>query len=80
MIADVLAEAQNLGYAEADPTLDVGGGDTAHKLALLSSLAFGIKPELANIPTQGIASIAPEDIRFARASSAIASSCWASPR
>ncbi|HEX3674301.1 MAG TPA: homoserine dehydrogenase [Rhizomicrobium sp.] len=64
--ADVLAEAQHLGYAEADPTLDVGGGDTAHKLALLSSLAFGIKPELADIPTQGIASIAPEDIRFAR--------------
>ena len=40
--ADVLADAQHLGYAEADPTLDIGGGDTAHKLALLSSLAFGV--------------------------------------
>jgi homoserine dehydrogenase len=64
--ADVLAEAQHLGYAEADPTLDVGGGDTAHKLALLSSLAFGLKPELANISVEGISHIAPEDIRFAR--------------
>jgi homoserine dehydrogenase len=64
--ADVLAEAQHLGYAEADPTLDVGGGDTAHKLALLSSLAFGVKPDLANITVEGIAEIAPEDIRFAR--------------
>ncbi|MGH6870895.1 MAG: homoserine dehydrogenase [Rhizomicrobium sp.] len=64
--ADVLADAQHLGYAEADPTLDIGGGDTAHKLALLSSLAFGLKPELANISVEGIAGIAPEDIRFAR--------------
>ena len=64
--ADVLAEAQHLGYAEADPTLDIGGGDTAHKLALLSSLAFGVKPDLANISVEGIADIAPEDIRFAR--------------
>ncbi|HTQ15139.1 MAG TPA: homoserine dehydrogenase [Rhizomicrobium sp.] len=64
--ADVLADAQHLGYAEADPTLDIGGGDTAHKLALLSSLAFGIKPELSNISVEGISDIAPEDIRFAR--------------
>jgi homoserine dehydrogenase len=64
--ADVLADAQHLGYAEADPALDVGGGDTAHKLALLSSLAFGVKPDLANISVEGIADIAPEDIRFAR--------------
>ncbi len=64
--SDVLAEAQHLGYAEADPTLDVGGGDTAHKLALLSSLAFGVKPDLANIATQGIAEITPDDILFAR--------------
>jgi len=64
--ADVLADAQHLGYAEADPTLDIGGGDTAHKLALLSSLAFGIKPDLANISIEGIADIAPEDLRFAR--------------
>ena len=43
--ADVLAEAQKLGYAEADPTFDVGGFDTAHKLAILTSLAFGTEPE-----------------------------------
>lgn len=64
--ATVLAEAQRLGYAEADPTLDIGGGDTAHKLALLSSLAFGIVPDLGRIKTEGIAHIAPEDIAFAR--------------
>ena len=64
--ADVLAEAQKLGFAEADPMLDVGGGDTAHKLALLSSLAFGIVPSLAAIKTEGIAHITPEDIGFAR--------------
>jgi len=64
--ADILADAQRLGFAEADPTLDVGGGDTAHKLALLASLAFGIKPDLANIPIQGISHITPQDIAFAR--------------
>ncbi len=64
--ADMLADAQKLGYAEADPTLDVGGGDTAHKLALLSSLAFGVKPDLSNIAVTGITDIASEDIKFAR--------------
>jgi homoserine dehydrogenase len=64
--AEVLAEAQALGYAEADPTLDIGGGDTAHKLALLASLAFGIKPDLSSMTIQGIAHITPEDIAFAR--------------
>src|SRR5271155_508077 len=64
--ADILADAQKLGFAEADPTLDIGGGDTAHKLALLTSLAFGIKPDLGNIPIQGISHITPEDIAFAR--------------
>lgn len=63
---DVLTEAQRLGLAEADPTLDVGGGDTAHKLALLSSLAFGIVPSLDGIKTEGIAHITPDDIGFAR--------------
>ncbi len=63
---DVLADAQRLGFAEADPTLDIGGGDTAHKLALLSSLAFGIVPNLDAIKTEGIAHITPDDIRFAR--------------
>jgi homoserine dehydrogenase len=64
--ADVLADAQHLGYAEADPTLDVGGGDTAHKLALLSSIAFGLRPDLSNISISGITDIASEDIKFAR--------------
>ena len=63
---DVLKEAQKLGFAEADPTLDIGGGDTAHKLALLSALAFGIAPNLDNMKIGGIAHITPEDIGFAR--------------
>lgn len=63
---DVLREAQQLGYAEADPTLDVGGGDTAHKLALLSSLAFGTKPNLDQMTIEGIDRITTDDIRFAR--------------
>jgi homoserine dehydrogenase len=63
--ADVLKDAQALGYAEADPTLDVGGGDTAHKLALLSSLAFGVAPELSAMTVEGIQHITPADIHFA---------------
>lgn len=62
---EILRDAQRLGFAEADPTLDVGGGDTAHKLALLASLAFGVKPDLANISIEGISHIAPQDIAFA---------------
>jgi homoserine dehydrogenase len=46
--AEVLKDAQDLGYAEADPSLDIGGGDTAHKLALLSSLAFGVTASASN--------------------------------
>lgn len=61
-----LTEAQRLGFAEADPELDVGGGDTAHKLAVLSSLAFGTKPDLENMTVEGIRHISVEDIRFAR--------------
>lgn len=64
--ADVLKDAQALGYAEADPTLDVGGGDTAHKLALLAALAFGMPPDLAHVHLEGIERITPEDIGFAR--------------
>lgn len=64
--AEVLAEAQRLGFAEADPALDIGGGDTAHKLAILSSLAFGVTPSLERIHIEGIAHITPEDIAFAR--------------
>ena len=64
--SDVLAEAQRLGFAEADPSLDIGGQDTAHKLALLAALAFGIRPGLDQIAVDGIARITPEDITFAR--------------
>jgi homoserine dehydrogenase len=63
--AEVLADAQAKGYAEADPTLDIGGGDTAHKLALLSSLAFGTAPDLANMKVEGIEQITAADIGFA---------------
>jgi homoserine dehydrogenase len=63
---DVLKDAQKLGYAEADPELDVGGGDTAHKLALLTALAFGVKPDLDSVSVQGIRHITPDDIGFAR--------------
>ncbi|MGH6887883.1 MAG: homoserine dehydrogenase [Rhizomicrobium sp.] len=63
---EVLADAQRMGFAEADPTLDVGGGDTAHKLALLASLAFGIRPSLAHTSIRGIADVTPDDITFAR--------------
>ena len=64
--AEVLKEAQAHGYAEADPALDVGGGDTAHKLALLSSLAFGTVPDAGAITVEGIEHITPDDIGFAR--------------
>jgi homoserine dehydrogenase len=63
--ADVLKEAQALGYAEADPTFDVGGFDTAHKLAVLTSLAFGVEPKLSAIEIEGIEAITLEDIRNA---------------
>jgi homoserine dehydrogenase len=63
---DVLADAQRMGFAEADPALDIGGEDTAHKLALLASIAFGIRPTLANTSIRGITDVTPEDIAFAR--------------
>jgi len=63
--AEVLKEAQRLGYAEADPTLDVGGGDTAHKLALLASLVFGTAPDLGSMTVEGIEQISAADIHFA---------------
>jgi homoserine dehydrogenase len=63
--ADVLKEAQNLGYAEADPTFDVGGFDTAHKLAVLTSLAFGTEVNLPAITIEGIEAITLDDIRNA---------------
>jgi homoserine dehydrogenase len=64
--ADVLAEAQRAGYAEADPTFDVGGIDTAHKLAILVNLAFGAHVNLKDIYTEGITSISPLDIDFGK--------------
>ncbi len=60
--ADVLKEAQALGYAEADPTFDIGGFDAAHKLALLTSLAFGTKVAFEQIHVEGIQSITQADI------------------
>jgi homoserine dehydrogenase len=64
--AEVLGEAQQLGYAEADPTYDVEGIDTAHKLAILMSLAYGKHVCLEDIAVEGISSIEPIDIRFAK--------------
>ena len=62
---DVLKEAQELGYAEADPTFDVEGIDAAHKLTILASIAFGIPLNFPAMYTEGISAVAPEDIRFA---------------
>ncbi len=63
---DVLNEAQKIGYAEADPTFDIDGIDTAHKTAILAALAFGIVPDIENLPTEGIRNIVPVDIEYAR--------------
>ena len=63
--ADVLKEAQAQGYAEADPTFDIGGFDTAHKLALLTSLAFGTRTNFDAVYVEGIETIAPADIEAA---------------
>jgi homoserine dehydrogenase len=60
-----LKDAQRLGYAEADPTFDVEGFDTAHKLAILSSLAFGMKIDAEAIYVEGISSITPLDLKMA---------------
>ena len=63
--AEVLAEAQHKGYAKADPTFDIGGFDTAHKLALLTSLAFGTEVALDQIHVEGIEAISQADIEAA---------------
>jgi homoserine dehydrogenase len=63
--ADVLKEAQAQGYAEADPSFDIGGFDTAHKLALLTSLAFGTRTKFDAIYVEGIETITPADIEAA---------------
>ncbi len=64
--ADVLKEAQELGYAEADPTFDVGGFDAAHKLLILASIAYGIDVKPEEILIEGIENINSEDIFFAK--------------
>ncbi|MBL4646566.1 MAG: homoserine dehydrogenase [Hyphomicrobiales bacterium] len=64
--ADCLSDAQKLGYAEADPTFDVEGFDTAHKLSILTSLAFGTKISADDIYVEGISSITPQDIQAAQ--------------
>jgi homoserine dehydrogenase len=61
----ILQESQELGYAEADPTFDVGGFDAAHKLLILGSIAYGIDAKPEDILIEGIQDIAPEDIDFA---------------
>lgn len=63
--AECLSDAQKLGYAEADPTFDVGGFDAAHKLALLTSLAFGTETDVDGIYVEGITSITPFDLEMA---------------
>ena len=63
--AEVLAEAQALGYAEADPTFDVDGQDAAHKLSLLAALAFGVQPNFDAVHLEGIRGITPADFRAA---------------
>ena len=63
--AEVLAEAQRLGYAEADPAADVGGGDAADKIAILSGLAYGGPIERAAIPTEGIDRLDGCDVNYA---------------
>jgi len=63
--ADELKKAQELGYAEADPTFDVGGFDAAHKLLILASIAYGVHGNPEDILIEGIEGITPEDIFFA---------------
>jgi homoserine dehydrogenase len=63
---EALRQAQQAGFAEADPTLDVGGGDTGHKVAILASLLFGGYVTYNALPIEGITSISAEDIAYAR--------------
>jgi homoserine dehydrogenase len=63
---DVLIEAQELGYAEADPTFDVEGIDAAHKLTIMASVAFGIPLQFEKTYTEGISQITPEDVVYAK--------------
>jgi homoserine dehydrogenase len=63
---EILKEAQDLGYAEADPTFDVGGFDAAHKLLILASIAYGIDAKPEDILIEGIDNVSQEDIQFAK--------------
>jgi len=63
--SEALKEAQSLGYAEADPTLDVEGIDSAHKLAILAALSYGIPISFDRIYSEGISRVSPQDIEFA---------------
>ena len=63
--AEVLAQAQKLGYAEADPTFDIEGIDAAHKLTIMSAIAFGIPMQFERAYTEGIAKLTREDIQYA---------------
>jgi homoserine dehydrogenase len=65
--ADVLADAQRLGYAEADPSFDIDGIDTAHKLALLAAVGFGSEVDLGGIFVEGIRHVSARDIEYAAA-------------
>ena len=62
--SEAMARAQKLGYAEADPTLDISGEDSAHKLAILASIAFGYEITLEDISVEGIEAISKDDIRY----------------
>ncbi len=63
--ADVLAEAQKRGYAESDPTFDIEGIDAAHKLTIMSAIAFGVPMQFDKAYTEGISRLTREDIRYA---------------
>ena len=62
---EVLVDAQKLGYAESDPSFDIDGVDAAHKLAILTSIAFGTRIDFENVHIEGIRHIAPDDIQYA---------------
>ncbi|MBX3665467.1 MAG: homoserine dehydrogenase, partial [Burkholderiales bacterium] len=63
--ADVLKEAQRMGYAEADPTFDIEGVDAAHKLSIMAAIGFGIPVQFGKAHAEGISKLAQEDIRYA---------------
>ena len=62
---DALSEAQRLGYAEADPSLDIDGFDTAHKACILSSLAYGFTPKMSDVQVEGIRNLSSLDVKYA---------------